>query len=275
MTEGHAVALSDRHVVTVDDDYFSLVERAPEEDFVVREIARAMSGVTPLMVGEIVIAGRGTRARHPEAQKYPLHFRKTYFPGRIRGDPEVEFERHRRASEILGIPGPIGFSRAVFRSCLFPGRPLAQLLPFGTEPEESNLRHAERLGLQAAAGLWLLAVQAFSTLTRLHEAGLAHGDAQPQNFVVCPAPLEVLPIDFDMSVIREEIAEDDWERRCAADLEPLLRTALFLQCALGVQPDRLGNLARSRIDALLARPAPFLGAMEERARLLAPPVPLT
>jgi hypothetical protein len=275
VTEGHEVALSDRHVVTVDDDYFALVRRAPEEDFVVRELARAMSSVTPLMVGEMVIAGRATRARHPEAAKYPLHFRKTYFPGRIRGDSEIEFKRHELASAILGLPAPIGYTRGVFRSCLFPGRPWAQLLPFGTAPEESNLRHAERLGLQAAAGLWLLAEQVFSTLIRLHEGGLAHGDAQPQNFVVCPAPLEVLPIDFDMSVLRDGVPDEEWERRCAADLEPLLRTAVFLQCALGAQPGRLGALSLARIDTLLERPAPFRAAIASRARLLAPPVPLT
>ena len=35
----------------------------------------------------IVIAGQETRSEFPLAATYPLHFRKTYFPGRLHGDP--------------------------------------------------------------------------------------------------------------------------------------------------------------------------------------------
>ena len=40
----------------------------------------------------------------PLADKYPLHFRKTYFPGQMHGDPENEFENHAFAAQIIGIP---------------------------------------------------------------------------------------------------------------------------------------------------------------------------
>jgi hypothetical protein len=123
LAEHHVVQVSPHHSVTVDDDYFSMIRRAPEQDFVVRTLARAMAGDAPLMIGELVIAGRATRDRHPLAATYPLHFRKTYFPGRLRGDPRTEFERHTRASEVLGIPPPIGHAGRTFRSCLLPGRP--------------------------------------------------------------------------------------------------------------------------------------------------------
>ncbi len=265
----HTVRVSPRHSVAVDDDYYSMIQRAPEQDFVVRTLAKTTAGDTPLMMGELVIAGRAARDRYPLAATYPLHFRKTYFLGRLRGDPQVEFERQTRASEVLGIPPPIGYARGCFRSCLLPGRPLDRIMPFGTEPEESNIIHADRLSLAAAAGLWLLAERAMAALTTLHGAGLAHGDAELHNFIVCYAPLDVLPIDFDMAILRDRVTEDEWRRRCAGDLEHLLKIAIFLQCALGAQEGPLAELSLRRLETLFARDEPFRRAIDQRSGLLA------
>ncbi|HEY6878494.1 MAG TPA: hypothetical protein VI299_10775 [Polyangiales bacterium] len=259
--------VSPRHAVTVDDDYWALIKRAPQQDFVVRTLARRMAGDMPLMSGELVIAGRATREVYPLADEYPLHFRKTYYPGQLRGDPRGEFERHTRASEVLGIPPPIGFASSTFRSCLLPGKPFDVIMPFGSEPPESNIAHAEKLPLASAAGLWLLAVQVMDTLTRLHGAGLTHGDAELHNFIVCSAPLEVVPIDFDMAVQRAEVDEQEWERRCNEELEPLLKVAVYLQCTLGAQPGALGELAQGSIERLFARPEPFQRAIDARSGL--------
>ena len=275
MDRSHTVRVSSRHSVTVDDDYFSMIRRAPQEDFVVRTLARTMAGDTPLMVGEMVIAGQATRERHPLAAVYPLHFRKTNYPGRLRGDTQVEFERHTRASEVLGIPPPIGHAGGTFRSCLLPGRPFDRLMPFGTAPEDSNIKHADSLTLATAAGLWLLAERIMVTLTTLHRVGLTHGDAELHNFIVCYAPLDVVPIDFDMAVLRDAVSEEEWKRRCAADLEPLLRIAVFLQCALGAQQGHLAELSLGQMDSLLARSEPFRRAIEGRAALLATTLPVT
>jgi hypothetical protein len=269
----HVVRLSPRHAVTVDDDYFAMIQRAPQEDFVVRTLARTMAGDAPLMTGELVIAGFATRQRFPLAGQYPLHFRKTYFPGRLRGDTEVELQRNLRASEVLGIPPPIGRAGGTFRTCLLPGRPLDQVIPFGSEPPESNIKHAEGLTIPAAAGLWMLADRATRVLTTLHGAGMTHGDAVLHNFVVCDAPLDVVPIDFDMSIERGAVSTPDWESACARDLEPLLKVAVFLQCALGAQEDLLGDLSRARMHDLFERSAPFERAIEERAALFARPLP--
>jgi hypothetical protein len=268
-TDRHTVQVSPRHAVTVDDDYFSMIERAPQEDFVVRTLARTMAGDTPLMTGELVIAGYGTRQRFPLAAVYPLHFRKTYFPGRLRGDTEVEFQRHTRVSEVLGVPPPIGRAGGTFRTCLLPGRPFNQVMPFGTEPEESNIKHAETLDLAAATGLWLLAERTLHALVTLHRAGLTHGDAQLHNFIVCYAPVDVLPIDFDMSAERDTVSAEDWASACDRDLEPLLKVAVFLQCALGAQEGDLADLSRARMDSLFERSDPFHRAIEDRAALLA------
>jgi hypothetical protein len=256
--------------VTVPEDYFSLIRRMPQEDFVVRTLARTMASTdTPLMTGELVIAGSATRERYPLAATYPLHFRKTYYPGRLRGDTEVEFARHTRASEVLGIPPPIGHAGGTFRSCLLPGRPFDRIMPFGSEPEESNIMHADRLTFAEAGGLWMLAERVLTALTTLHGAGLTHGDAELHNFIVCYAPFDVVPIDFDMAVLREAVSEEEWQRRCDDDLEPLLKVAIYLQCALGAQQGPMAELSLGRMDALLARSEPFRRAIAGRATLLA------
>jgi hypothetical protein len=268
--ETRVVQVSPRHSVTVGPDYFGMIQRAPQQDFVVRTLAKRMAGDTPLMSGDLVIAGRATREQFPLAAAYPLHFRKTYYVGRLRGDPATEFARHTRASEILGIPAPIGHAGGTFRSCLLPGRPFDQVsAPFGSEPEESNIRHADNLNLAGAAGLWLLAERVMETLGRLHEAGLTHGDAHLHNFVVCSAPLDVLPIDFDMALQREDFSAEDWQARCEEDLEHLLRLAVYLQCGLGAQASPLGQKALARLDTLFTRAEPFRRAIEDRAAMLA------
>jgi len=263
------VKLSARHSVTVSDDYLALIERAPQQDFVVRTLAKRSAGDIVLMTGELVIAGRQTREQFPLAAAYPLHFRKTYFPGQLRGDPKGEFERHTRASGLIGVPAPIGHAGPIFRSCLLPGRPFHKLSQFGSEPEESNLKHADKLTLEAAAGLWLLTEQVYQTLTSLQRGGLTHGDAELHNFIVCPAPLEVLPIDFDMAVERESVNEEAWQLRCARDLEPLLKLAVCLQCSLGPQLGELAELSLARLDALFSKGALFRRAIGERSGLLA------
>jgi len=261
--------VSPRHSVSVDDDYFGMIQRAPQQDFVVRTLAKQTAGDTLLMSGELVIAGRATREKYPLAAEYPLHFRKTYWPGRLRGDPAVEFERHTRASEILGIPPPIGHAGPTFRSCLLPGQPFHRVIaPFGSEPEDSNVRHADKLSLASAAGLWLLAERIMALQTTLQAAGLTHGDAELQNFIVCNAPVDVLPIDFDMAVLRDAVSAEAWQERCERDLEPLLKLAVYLQCALGEQPGALGELSLARIDSLFLRSEPFRRAIDGRAGLL-------
>jgi hypothetical protein len=268
-TDGRlTLQVSPQHTVTVDEDYAALIKRAPQQDLVVRTLAKRTAGDVPLMSGELVIASWATREKYPLAAQYPLHFRKTYYPGRLRGDTSVEFERHTRASQIIGVPPPIGYAGGTFRSCLLPGKPFDQLVvPFGSEPEDSNIRHADALSLTQAAGLWFLAERIFGALTTLQAAGLTHGDAELHNFIVVSAPLDALPIDFDMALVRGEVSDEAFEARCAQDLEPILRIAVYLQCALGAQPSPLGELSQKRMSTLFRRAQPFARAIEARARL--------
>jgi len=266
MDEDELIAVSPRHSVRLAPEYVAFVRRAPRRDFLVRTIVKREANGMPLMTADIVIAGEATRAKFPAAAKYPLHFRKIYYPGRLHGDPAVEFACQELASKLVGIPPPIGHGPDVFRSCLLPGVPYQRLSPFGNEPEEANIPRAEKLDLATAAGLYRFAEEAFEQLSRLHEGGLGHGDAELHNFIVCASPLEVITIDFEGAMKKEGAPEEPWERILVTDFEPLLREAVFHQCRLGRQPGRFAELALERIEALFNRPDAFRKAIDLRTQ---------
>src|SRR5690606_5636607 len=160
---------------------------------------------------------------------------------------------------------PIGYTPRTFRTCLLPGTPYSRLSPYGGSPIENNIWKAEDVHLATAAGLWRLAEDALRQLLRLHQAGLAHGDAELHNFIVCPSPLEILPIDFESAQRKSDLSEADWERRCELDLEPLLREAMLIQCTLGRQNGPLAELAWERADKLFDHPDRFRDAIRLRS----------
>lgn len=265
MDEEELVRVSPRHTVRLASEYALWVRRAPKKDFVVRTIMAREANGLPLVSADIVIAGEETRAKFPLAAEFPLHFRKTYYPGRLHGDPKQEFDRQTEASALIGIPPPIGYGPDVFRSCLLPGTPYNRLSPFGGEPEESNLGKARKLPLAAAAGLFHLLGSAFDALERLHEGGLCHSDAELHNLIVCPSPLEILLIDFEAAETREMVGEGDWQQHCDDDFTPLLKEAVYLQCSLGPQPGPLADMARQRLDKLFKNPDRFRQEISDQA----------
>jgi hypothetical protein len=258
------IRVSPRHHVALADDYLPMIDKAPSEDFVVRHLARRKAGEMTLMMGDLVIAGAATRDQYELARVYPLHFRKTYYPGKFHGDPRTEFELHQLASLLVDVPPPIGSTPNSFRSCFLPGKPLNQLSKLGTEPDESNIRVVQELSLATAAGLWRLAEEALGLIMRMQQGGLTHGDAHLHNFIVCPSPLEVVPIDFEIGVLKDSVSPELWEQRCQSDRQHLLQLAVYLQCALGQQR---GPLARESMAAIerLVRPADtFQSVITER-----------
>lgn len=261
------VRVSPRHSVRLASEYHVLLDRPPEHDYVVRTIMNRQANGLPLVTADIVIAGKDTRAEWRLARSYPLHFRKTYFAARLRGDPRDEHRAAELASELLGVPAPIGHTSSVFRTCLVPGTPYARLSPFGLEPEDANLRAAVDLPLAAAAGLWHLAEEAYDHLLALHAGGLVHGDAELHNFIVCPAPLEIVPVDFEAAAFKGDVEEAQWQKRCEEDLAPLLKEAMYLQCALGRQPGGLADAAWSAAPELFTDADRVYGAVERRAEL--------
>lgn len=265
MDDDFSIAVSPRHTVRLAAEYRTLIEKPPRRDFSVRTITRREAHGTPLMAAEIVIAGEEARRELPLAATYPLHFKKTYYPARIHGDPKVEYDRQLDASRMISVTPPIGSSHDTFRACMIPGVPLTALLPFQTEPEERNLHHARELAFAAAIGLWRLAELTYRDLTTLHRGGLAHGDAELHNFVVCSAPLEIVVVDFEAAVLKETFDDAGWEKRQRDDLAPLLRLAALLQCSLGTQPGELGETSRERLPTLFRDPDKFRRAMERQS----------
>lgn len=269
MEDERLVPVSPRHSVLLSREYLTFIDTAPQRDYVVRTVAKRQVGAMMLMSGDLVIASAETRAAFPLATEYPFHFRKSYFPGQMHGDTKDEFENHARASSLIDIPPPIGHTPNTFRSCLLPGHPYSRLSPFGAEPQTANIALAEKLPLAAAAGLWRLCEDAFAKHLALQSGGLAHGDAELHNLIVCPTPLELVMIDFEGSVDRATQTEEAWQKRCALDLEPLLREALYLQCALGQQRGTLAERSLERLPELLGYPEAFERAIRLRASVSA------
>ncbi len=267
MDDRRVIAVSPRHSVLLATELFHLIEKAPRHDFVVRTLVHRESNGLQLMSADMVIAGAETRRAHVAAQTYPLHFRKTYFAGRLNGDPAAEYQHHLFASGLCSIPPPIGHDSMVFRSCLIPGQSYARLSPFGAEPPESNITTAQKLSLATTAGLWRMAEETFAQLTALHAGGLVHGDAQLHNCIICPAPLEAILIDFEAAALRDTMDDSAWETRRKADLDPLLREAVYLQCALGRQPSPLGETAWQLMPELFKSGERFRRAIETQSGL--------
>jgi hypothetical protein len=265
--EDQLVQVSPRHSVRVGAEYAVWIKRAPRQDFVVRTIMKREANGMPLVSADMVIAGEETRASYPLAAAYPLHFRKTYYPGRLHGDPRQERDRQNEAAEVLGIPPAIGATHQIFRSCFLPGMPYNRLSPFGAEPEEANLPLAKKLNLAAAAGLWRLLHDAYDAVVKLQQAGIAHGDMELHNLVVCGSPLECIIIDFEATARKDELSEAEFDKRCNDDFLPMLKEAVLLQCSLGAQPGPLADLARKRIKELFKRPDRFLEEIGEQSKI--------
>jgi hypothetical protein len=258
------IQVSPRHHVALAEDYLRMIDVAPREDFVVRNLARRRAGEMTLMMGDLVIAGAATRDQYELARTYPLHFRKAYYPGKLHGDPQTELEMHQRASALIELPLPIGCTPNSFRSCFLPGTSLDRLSTLGTEPDESNIGLARELSLATAAGLWRLAEEAYGLLLRLQQGGLTHGDAHLHNFIVCPSPLQVLPIDFEIGVLKDDVSPEVWEQRCQADRQHVLKLAIYLQCALGQQRGALASESMAAIERLVRPAEAFQGMIAER-----------
>jgi hypothetical protein len=237
--------------------YSAWLEHPPSEDQIIRTVARKMAGGQPLIQGDLVVAGRETRSRWPLANRFPVHFRKSYYPTCFHQDPAIEFRHHTRAAEILGLPQPIGAARTTFRSCFIPGRPWTALSPFGVEPLESNIAIARSTKKLVLAALWKLLGEIHQQVIALHENGLAHGDLFLHNVIVTNAPLRVYLIDFELAVDRgdEETSEEKWRNACSADLTEILKEAICIQCGLGPQDDALATEAKRALPDLTGRSA--------------------
>jgi aminoglycoside phosphotransferase (APT) family kinase protein len=98
----------------------------------------------------------------------------------------------------------------------------------------------------------------------MQERGLTHGDAHLHNFIVCPSPLEVVAIDFEMGVLKESVEPAVWRERCRADRQHLLKLAVYLQCALGRQRGTLADESMAALEELVRPVNTFRDEITER-----------
>ena len=250
MTPDNAlVPLSPFHSIEVAESLRYLLERPREQDFPVRSIARkAGPDGRDLVQMQLVIAGHKTLDAHPLAQRYPIHFVKSYNPWSFHGDPQVEFENARTAASILDAPEPIGCDANTMRSCFLPGKPLSRLSPFtNVEPQESCLGIAQQADPTALIGLWKLAEEAYAQVQKLHAKNFFHRDLELHNLIVCTAPVRVFLIDFESAERDFQGTDAERQELCFKDDAELLRLAIYLQSGLGHQT---GPLAEASLAAL-------------------------
>jgi hypothetical protein len=243
------IPLSALHSIEIAEPLRHLLVEPQGRDFPLISIARKTGpDGRELVHMELVIAGRQTRESCPLAERYPVHFLKSYHPWSFHGDPAVEFENTRVAAEILGAPEPIGFTSNSFRTAFIPGKALSKLSPFtNVEPAERCLGIAQQTDPAALIGLWKLAEEAFAQVEKLHAHHFFHRDLELHNIIVSTAPIQVFLIDYESSERAFEGPEEHRRELRFKDLAELLRLAIFLQSGLGHQD---GPLAAASLEAL-------------------------
>ena len=132
---------------------------------------------------------------------------------------------------------------------------------------QPTLPIAKKLDLAKAAGLWRFLNDAHDALVKLHEAGIAHGDLELHNLIVCSSPLECILIDFEATVRKDDLDEKTFDKRLKDDFLPMLKEAVLLQCALGIQPGPLAELSRERAADVFKRPDRFLDEIGEQSKI--------
>ena len=262
------VPVSPLHSIELAEGLRHLLERPPEKDFPVSTMARkkAPDG-RELVHSELVIAGKRTRSAFPLANKYPVHFLKSYHPWSFHGDPAIEFANTQTAAEILNIPEPIGYDSNSFRTCFLPGKPLSKLSPLTSiDPPHRCLVIAQQIDPPTLIGLWHLAESVFDQVEKLHAQRFCHGDLELHNVVICTSPIQTFLIDFEGSEKSFSGPEKSWNERRLRDHYELLRLAVYLQCGLGRQKGPLAQRSLENLSLLFDSTSTFSARLDAADR---------
>jgi len=265
---GTRVSLSPLHTIELAEGLSHLLVKPPEKDFPLYSISRktAPDG-RELVHSELVIAGKRTRAANPLADRYPVHFLKSYHPWSFHGNPRIEFENNQAAAQILGTPEPIGFDNNSFRAPFIPGKPLSKLSPFtNIEPPHRCLGIAQETEPAALIGLWRLLEEVFEQIEKLHSERFCHGDLELHNIVVCSAPIQTFLVDFEGSERAFSGPDKTWGQRRSSDLFEVLRLAVYLQCGLGRQQGALAWKSLEDLPKLFEDASTFSARLEAADR---------
>ena len=186
----------------------------PQEDEVIRTIY-----ATDDIRGDIVLAGKQTRALHPitDSLEYRVHFKKTNL-----ADPELncrdEYHRHLQLYELwkhrnvqnspIPIPRPLAYSATTFRSELIFGLTLGALspckIPKGNPPKEISdwvkiISPLQSIPAHWQIDYWYGLERLADTIGHMQGLDVAHNDLHKENMLLVPTEKGYQPalIDFE------------------------------------------------------------------------------
>lgn len=246
--------------------YGEFVATPPREDITLLSVYENLdaSGSRPLVLGELVLAGRKTRLTVPETQRYPIHFKKTYFPG-ASGNPKDELKLTKQAADLLGgfSPKAIGADNFSIRTSIVPGVAWAAISPLckghnfvsGSRKESLGQGlHLLREGKRTPALLsyWKTLEAINTAIDRLHKK-CVHGDLHRNNILMVPQKggFEPVIIDFETLQDLRGLDKEEASELKADDKQELWMECAALQLVIGKQPTKLGKEAWVKREELL------------------------
>lgn len=250
------IKVSPHHSIEVSPQYEDLIKEPRNEDYLLHVILNKKDAYGETLIQtELTIAGKKTLKQFPATQEYPVHFVKRYSLSSYHNDPEIEYENGLEIQKYIDISTPLGADAKTFRNCFIPGVGLDKKSPFGVEPLYRNIDIAEEAEPKDLRALWKHLESAFQHTTTLHQNNWIHGDLELHNIIVSDKPVNTYLIDLESALPRDKV--DHWENACLADLEHIMRDAIYIQCALGKKDTSLGKTSRQSLEQLFKDPEEF------------------
>lgn len=250
-----------------------LFQQPPQDDVLLQTIYE-----TPFVRGDIVLAGKKTRAAHPMTQYYPVHFRKTYLE-KMAGWESPTSHEEKQTMMVWGhfeeegcpgrVPRPLGCEPDTFRSELIQAKTVGALSPVHNcnDPQELARQITEaRKHPSDLRKLWAGLEAVRDAMAMLHSGGMLHKDAHRENLMIAydgqGNPSGHL-IDFETSEEDPRFATPEWARATYEDCKLLIEEATLVRmCAQpGEIPKEYENTQLSREVQFYARSSPKIMAI--------------
>lgn len=250
-----------------------LFKNPPNEDVSLHTIYK-----TPYVLGEIVLAGKNTRDRHPLCNFYPIHFKKTYLKQLSRWETNPSHEARqshkiwKHFQEISDksssteketateppkscVPLPVGSDPSTYRSQLLEAVSLGAISPINSN---ANAEELSKQILQAKKSygsikkLWKALESLDQRAQTLHNGGFLHNDLHKENLLIRnhEDEPEGCIIDFETSEEDERFNTLEWSNATLNDKRYLIKEAcLIFLC--GPKNEQLEILAQK--DSALSK----------------------
>lgn len=235
----------------------TLLEKPPAEDVCLQIIYE-----TAFVRGEIVAAGKKTRAEFPLTRYHPIHFKKTYLQKMSRWETsplheekmsKMAWSHFQEEGKHHQVPLPLGSTGSTFRSELIEARSLGSLSPIhnGGDPAEIVEQIlAARKNKEPLKKLWQGMEALLEAMDLLHSAGMLHHDAHRENLLIAFSEEKETGYLIDFETLEEDdrFGSMDWNAACKEDCSHLFEEAALIElCAQAKelpQDTKLGKEAR-------------------------------